>query len=108
MIMFGLKLYQDLKNAESDDQRYQLIAQAIEEIENQKISNSDLSRLPTKEDLKKEILELELRIQKEFYQMQRQLAEMQKQIADQTWKLISGLAVLGVIFKLADMVISRH
>lgn len=84
MYMGELQLYKELKDAD-EDKRLQLLAHAIEEAK----KGPDLSQLATKQDLATNILGLEVRLM--------------KAMNDQTWKFIGGVALLGVIFKLAEM-----
>lgn len=89
--MGELKLYQDLKNAPTEDQRLLIIAQEIEEAKNRK---PDLSEIATKMDiltLRSDMKDLEIRVL--------------KAINDQTKFYLAGLAFLGLIFKLAEMFI---
>lgn len=85
MYMGELKLYQDIKNAPDDDSRFQIIAHAIEEAK-----KPDISHLVTADYLDKRLAEQEVRIL--------------KAINEQTWKFVGSIALLGVIFKIAEMV----
>jgi hypothetical protein len=80
-----LEFYRKLKEAD-EDQRLQLIAHAIEEASKK---NPDLSELATKSDLKNDLKDLEIKLL--------------KAINDQTKLFLAGIALLGLVFKLAEM-----
>ena len=58
MLMGELKLYKDLKSAPTEDERFQILAHAIEEAKRY----PDLSEFATKRDLELAIAQLELRL----------------------------------------------
>ena len=83
--MSELRLYQELKNAPTEDEKLQLIARAIEEARHQ----PSLAELPTRLELRAELSGLK--------------SEILKGMNDQTLKMVGLIALIPVIFKLLDM-----
>lgn len=99
-------LYTKLKHSSSDEERAEVIAQAFDALE---------ARFPQLNDLatQGDVREAELRLQKEIKEVDARLQErisqlevsLHQALAAQTRWLIGGLAILGVVLKLADVLI---
>ena len=91
----ALDLYARLTETSDEKERARLIAEAFDALE---------ARFPQINDLatQGDVRESELRLQKEIKEVE---ISLHKAIAAQTRWMIGGLAVLGVILKLADVLI---
>jgi hypothetical protein len=120
----ALKLYTQLTEASDDKTRARLIADAFDALEARFPQIMDLATQGHVREselrLQKEIKEVEARLQKEIKEVDARLQEriarievqikqvevnLHQAIAAQTRWLIGGLAVLGVVLKLADLLI---
>jgi hypothetical protein len=125
----ALQLYEQLTAAGDDKTRARLIAEAFDALEARFPQINDLATegqlRETELRLQKEIKEIEARLQKEIKEvearLQREIKEVEarlltemktievnlhKTMAAQTRWLIGGLAVLGIVLKLADLLIA--
>jgi adenosine deaminase len=117
-------IYTKLKQTSSDDERAEVIAQAFDALEARFPQITDLATQSnvreTELHLQKEIKEIEARLQKEIKDVELQIREvdarlqerisqlevsLHQALAAQTRWLIGGLAILGVVLKLADLLI---
>jgi biopolymer transport protein ExbB/TolQ len=109
----ALQLYEQLTEATDDKTRARLIAEAFDALETRFPQIADLAtRGDVREGelrLQKEIKEVEARLQKEIKAVELKISEVEvslhKAMAAQTRWLLGGLAVLGAVFKLADLLI---
>ena len=131
----AFELYTKLKQTASDDERAEVIAQAFDALEARFPQITDLATQghvrETELRLQKEIKEVEARLQKEIREVDARLQEqikgvelrirevdarlqerisqlevsLHQALAAQTRWLIGGLAILGVVLKLADLMI---
>ena len=127
----ALQLYEQLTEATDDKTRARLIAEAFDALETRFPQIADLAtRGDVREGelrLQKEIKEVEARLQKEIKAVEFKISEVErglrqeikavelkisevevslhKAMAAQTRWLLGGLAVLGAVFKLADLLI---
>ncbi len=102
----ALDLYAKLTETTDEKERARLIAEAFDVLEARFPQITDLAtqghvREPELR-LQKEIKEVEARLQKDIKQLE---VNLHKAMAAQTHWLIGGLAVLGAVFKLADLLI---
>ncbi|WP_462323212.1 DUF1640 domain-containing protein [Halochromatium sp.] len=114
----AFELYTKLKQTSNDDERAEVIAQAFDALEARFPQISDLATQghvrETELRLQKEIKEVDARLQKEIKEVEARLQERLSQLevslhqalAAQTRWLIGGLAILGVVLKLADLLIA--
>ena len=93
--MSGLKLYKQLTDVGESKEKAEVLANAFEELEKRYPEVTDLA---TKASVK----ESELRLQKEIKEVEVRILTV---INRQTWSMLGGIALLGVVFKLADMFI---
>ena len=122
MFMHGLKLYQGLKNAKDQDQKDQLIAQAIDEVQTDSATASILTELKTdvgelKTDvskLKSDVAELKMDmngLRKNVHQIPIDIKDLEirltREMNAQTWKFLGGLALIAVVFKIAEMIFQK-
>jgi hypothetical protein len=120
----ALELYTRLTEAPDEKTRARLIADAFDALETRFPHISDLATQSHVREselrLQKEIKEVEARMQREIKEIEARMTEMEgrlrtelKQVevnlhqamAAQTRWLLGGLAVLGAVFKLADLLI---
>ncbi len=120
----ALELYAQLTEAPDEKTRARLIADAFDALEARFPNISDLATQGHVREselrLQKEIREVEARLQKEIKEVDARLQEhikgvelqikqvevnLHKAMAAQTRWLLGGLAVLGAVFKLADLLI---
>jgi hypothetical protein len=120
----AFELYTKLKQTSSDDERAEVIAQAFDALEARFPQLTDVATQghvrETELRLQKEIKEVEARLQKEIKGLELQIREvdarlqqrisqlnvsLHQALAAQTRWLIGGLAILGVVLKLADLMI---
>lgn len=104
----ALKLYTQLTEAPDDKTRARLIADAFDALEARFPQITDLAATQShvRESelrLQKEIKEVEARLLKEIKEIE---VDLHKAMAAQTRWLLGGLAVLGAVFKLADLLIT--
>jgi len=98
----ALDLYAKLADTTDDKERARLIADAFEALE---------ARFPQLNDLATQghVRESELRLQKEIKGVELQIKQVEvnlhQAMAAQTRWLLGGLAILGAVFKLADLLI---
>lgn len=98
----ALDLYAKLTETSDEKERARLIAEAFDALE---------ARFPQINDLATQghVRESELRLQKEIKGVELQIKQVEvnlhKAMAAQTRWLLGGLAVLGTVFKLADLLI---
>ncbi|MBK5939383.1 hypothetical protein [Halochromatium roseum] len=117
-------LYTKLKHSSSDEERAEVIAQAFDALEARFPQLNDLATQGHVREaelrLQKEIKEVEARLQKDIKALELQIKEvdarlqerisqlevsLHQALAAQTRWLIGGLAILGVVLKLADVLI---
>ena len=109
----ALKLYTQLTEASDDKTRARLIADAFDALEGRFPQITDLATQghvrKSELRLQKEIKEVEARLQERIARIEVQIKQVEvnlhQAIAAQTRWLIGGLAVLGVVLKLADLLI---
>ncbi len=116
----ALQLYTQLTEASDDKTRARLIADAFDALEARFPQIMDLATQGHVREselrLQKEIKEVEARLQERIARVELQIKQVEVQIkqvevnlhqaiAAQTRWLIGGLAVLGVVLKLADLLI---
>ena len=120
----ALRLYEQLSEATDDKTRARLIAEAFDALEDRFPQISDLATQGHVREgelrLQKEIKEVEGRLQKEMAEVEGRLRKDLEQIRletkqvevnllramnAQTRWLLGGLAVLGVVLKLADVIL---
>jgi uncharacterized protein involved in exopolysaccharide biosynthesis len=136
MMSAALELYTQLTEAPDDKTRARLIADAFDALEARFLQITDLatqghvreSELRLQKEIKevearlqKEIKEIEARLQTEIKAVELQIREVEARLqeriarvevslhqamAAQTRWLLGGLAVLGAVFKLADLLIA--
>ncbi|MFE8033900.1 DUF1640 domain-containing protein [Thiohalocapsa marina] len=121
----ALQLYAQLTEAQDEKTRARLIADAFDALEARFPQITDLatqghvreSELRLQKEIKevearlqKEIKEIEVRLQERISRVEVQLKQVEvnlhKAMAAQTRWLLGGLAVLGAVFKLADLLIT--
>jgi hypothetical protein len=117
-------VYTKLKHTATDEERAEVIAQAFDALEARFPQITDLATQghlrETELKLQKEIREVEARLQEQIKGVELQIREvdarlqerigqlevsLHKALAAQTRWLIGGLAILGVVLKLADLMI---
>ncbi|NEX17750.1 MAG: DUF1640 domain-containing protein [Halochromatium sp.] len=117
-------LYTKLKHSSSDEERAEVIAQAFDALEARFPQLNDLAtqghvreaELRLQKEIKGvelQIKEVDARLQKEIKEVDARLQErisqlevsLHQALAAQTRWLIGGLAILGVVLKLADVLI---
>ena len=102
----ALDLYARLTETSDEKERARLIAEAFDALEARFPRINDLATQGHVREselrLQKEIKEVEGRLQKEIKEVE---VNLHKAIAAQTRWMIGGLAILGVILKLADVLI---
>ena len=120
----ALDLYAKLTETSDDKERARLIAEAFEALEARFPHLNDLatqghvreSELRLQKEIKevegrlqKDIKEVEARLQRDIKDVELQIKQVEvnlhKAMAAQTRWLLGGLAVLGAVFKLADLLI---
>ena len=120
----ALDLYAKLADTTDDKERARLIADAFEALEARFPQLNDLatqghvreSELRLQKEIKevearlqKEIKEVEARLQKDIKGIELQIKQVEvnlhQAMAAQTRWLLGGLAILGAVFKLADLLI---
>ena len=103
----ALKLYTQLTEAPDEKTRARLIADAFDALETRFPQINDLATQGHVREselrLQKEIKEIEVRLLKEMKEIE---VNLHKAMAAQTRWLLGGLAVLGAVFKLADLLIT--
>ena len=120
----ALKLYEQLTEAPDDKTRARLIAEAFDALESRypqladvatqgDVRESELRLQKEIKEVQKEIKEVEGRLRVEIREVEGRLAKEMKQVevnlmrainAQARW-MLGGLAVLGAVFKLADVLI---
>jgi hypothetical protein len=113
----ALKLYEQLTEAPDDKTRARLIAEAFDALESRYPQLTDVATQGHMREselrLQKEIKEVEGRLRVEIREVEGRLAKEMKQVevnlmrainAQARW-MLGGLAVLGAVFKLADVLI---
>ena len=102
----ALDLYAKLTETTDEKERARLIAEAFDVLEARFPQITDLATQGHVREselrLQKEIKEVEARLQKEIKQLE---VNLHKAMAAQTRWLLGGLAILGAVFKLADLLI---
>jgi hypothetical protein len=125
MMSAALQLYTQLTEAPDDKTRARLIADAFDALETRFPQITDLATQGHVREselrLQKEIKEVEARLQTEIKAVELQIREVEARLqermarvevslhqamAAQTRWLLGGLAVLGAVFKLADLLIA--
>ena len=120
----ALKLYEQLTEAPDDKTRARLIAEAFDALENRFPQLADIATQGHVREselrLQKEIKEVEGRLQREIKEVQKEIREVEGKLGKeikqvevnlmramnaQTRWMLGGLAVLGTVFKLADVLI---
>ncbi|MBK1632355.1 hypothetical protein CKO31_16750 [Thiohalocapsa halophila] len=109
----ALDLYAKLTETSDDKERARLIADAYEALEARFPQLNDLATQGHVREselrLQKEIKEVEARLQRDIKDVELQIKQVEvnlhKAMAAQTRWLLGGLAVLGAVFKLADLLI---
>jgi hypothetical protein len=121
----ALRLYEQLTEATDDKTRARLIAEAFDALEARFPQIGDLatqghvreSELRLQKEIKevegrlqKEIAEVEGRLRKELEQIRLEIKQVEvnllRAMNAQTRWLLGGLAVLGVVLKLADLILA--
>jgi hypothetical protein len=121
----ALRLYEQLSEATDDKTRARLIAEAFDALEARFPQIGDLatqghvreSELRLQKEIKevegrlqKEIREVEGRLRKELEQMRLETKQVEvnllRAMNAQTRWLLGGLAVLGIVLKLADLILT--
>jgi hypothetical protein len=121
----ALRLYEQLSEATDDKTRARLIAEAFDALEARFPQIGDLatqghvreSELRLQKEIKevegrlqKEIREVEGRLRKELEQMRLETKQLEvnllRAMNAQTRWLLGGLAVLGIVLKLADLILT--
>jgi hypothetical protein len=96
--MNQIKIYQVLENHGFGKEDAQLLVDALNERDTEAATKGDLKDLSIL--LKSDIKDLELRMTQQF-------VSVHKEMGNQTNRFIAGVAIIGVIFKLADLFIHK-
>jgi predicted RNA-binding protein with PIN domain len=110
----ALRLYEQLTEATDDKTRARLIAEAFDALEARFPQISELATQGHVREselrLQKEIKEVEGRLRKELEQIRLETKQVEvnllRAMNAQTRWLLGGLAVLGVVLKLADLILA--